>query len=155
MTLAPFALGVQVEELAGELLRGSPGAGLDRVPAAAAELGQRWVGAAGADVAADLGELVDRDEHAVRARVLEVQVVARDFRHGLGVEPGEPRDPVVLVHDDVAGAQVGEASENTSSARPLRFFGRAPAMEQPVLGDHGEVQLGRDEALVAAGRGRR
>ena len=66
--------------------------------------------AAGADVAADLGELVDGHEHAVRARVLEVQVVARDVGDGLGVKAGEARDPVVLVDDDVAGAQLGEAA---------------------------------------------
>ena len=59
VALAALALGVQVEQLAGQLLGGSPGPGLDRVPPLAAELRQRRVGAAGADVAADLGQLVD------------------------------------------------------------------------------------------------
>ena len=116
VTLAALALGVQVEQLAGELLGGPPGPRLDRVPAGAAELRQRRVGAAGADVPADLRELVDRDEHPVRAGVLEVQVVARDVRDGLRVEAREPRDPVVLVDDDVAGAQVGEAAQHAAPA---------------------------------------
>ena len=141
VALAALALGVEVEQLAGQLLGRAPRPRLDRVPAGAAELRQRRVRAAGADVAADLGELVDRHEHAVRARVLEVQVVARDVGDGLGVEAGEPRDPVVLVDDDVAGAQVGEAAQHAAPAlRPARS-GRAAAAEQPVLGDHREVEL--------------
>ena len=112
VALAALALGVQIQQLAGELLRRPPGPRLDRLPARAAELRQRRMGAAGADVAADLGELVDRHEHPVRARVLQVQVVARDAGHGLRVEPGEAGDPVVLVDDDVAGAQVGEAAQH-------------------------------------------
>ena len=134
------------EQLAGELLGGPPGARLDRLPAGAAELRQRRVRAAGADVAADLGQLVDGDEHAVRARVLEVQVVARDAGHRLGVEPGEPREPVVLVHDDVAGPQIGEAPQHAAAPRRAPVRDRAPAAEQPVLGDHREVELRRDEA---------
>ena len=96
--------------------------------------------AAGADVAADLRELVDGHEDAVRARVLEVQIVARDSRHGLGVEPGEARDPMVLVDDDVAGAQVGEAAQDAAPARSPRPLRRPPAAEQPVLGDHRELE---------------
>ena len=120
VALAALALGVQVEQLAGELLGRAAGAGLDRLPARAAELGQRRVRAAGADVAADLGQLVDGDEHAVRARVLEVQVVAGDAGHRLGVEAGEAGDPVVLVDDDVAGAQVGEAAQHAAPALAVR-----------------------------------
>ena len=50
------------------------------------------------------------DELVVAAEV-EVQVVARDPGDGLRVEAREARDAVVLVHDVVAGAQVGEALE--------------------------------------------
>ena len=80
------------------------------------------MGAAGADVAADLGELVDGHEDAVVPRVLEVQVVARDRRDRLGVEAGEAGDAVVLVDDDVAGAQVGEDAQ-----APRRRSGRRSA----------------------------
>ena len=156
VALAALALGVQVQQLARQLLGGPPRARLERVPAGAAELGQRRVLAARADVAADLGELVDRHEHAVRARVLEVQVVARDARDGLGVEPGEARDPVVLVDDDVAGAQLGEAPQHAAAADPRPpVRSAAPAAEQPVLGDHREVELRRDEALLEPRLGQR
>ena len=158
VTLAPLALGVQVEQLPGELLCRSSGSSLEGVPTGTAQLGEGRVNTAGADVAADLRELVDRDEHAVRARVLEVQIVARDVRDGLRVEAGEPRDPVVLVDDDVAGPQVGEAAQHAAPALdsvpalPLRG---AAAMEQAVLRDHREVELRRDEALLQPGVGER
>ena len=129
---AAAALGVEVEQLAGELLGRAAGARLHRLPARAAELGERRVVAAGADVARDLRELVDRHEDLVRALELEVQVVAGDAGDGLGVEAGEAREPVVLVDDDVAGAQVGEASaggrgRGASAARPGRGGGSACA----------------------------
>ena len=66
------------------------------------------MGAVGADVARDLRELVDGHEDLVRALELEVEVVARDAADGLRVEAGEAGDAVVLVNDDVPGAQVGE-----------------------------------------------
>ena len=112
---AVAALGVEVEQLAGELLGGAAGARLHRVPARPAELGERRVLAAGADVARDLRELVDRHEDAVGALELEVEVVARDAGDGLRVEAGEAREAVVLVDDDVAGAQVGERAQQPAA----------------------------------------
>ena len=147
---AVFALGVQVEQLPGQLLGGPARPRLDLIPAIAAELGQRRMLAARADVAADLGQLVDRHEHAVGARIFEGQIVPRDAGHRLCVKPGEPRDPVVLVDDDVAGAQLGEAAQHASSPR-LRWPLHPPAApEQPVLGDHRQVELRRDEPLPQA-----
>ena len=139
--LAALALGVEVEQLARELLRRAPGARLHRLPARAAELGQRRVLAAGADVARDLRELVGGHEDAVVALVLEVEVVARHAGHGLGVEAREARDAVVLVDDDVAGAQVGEGAQ-----RPRRGASGAlgaAAAQQPVLGDDRQAQRRR------------
>src|SRR6185312_1221192 len=54
---AALALRVEVQQLAGELLRGAAGARLELVPARAAELRERRMGAVGADVARDLREL--------------------------------------------------------------------------------------------------
>ena len=99
------ALGVEVEQLAGELLRGAARARLEVVPALAAERRQLRRLAAGADVAADLRELVRGDEDAVVAAVLEVEVVAGDLGDGLGLEAGEARDAVVGVDDVVADAR--------------------------------------------------
>ena len=113
---APAALGVEVDQLARQLLRRAAGAGLHRLPALAAELRQRRMRAAGADVAADLRELVDGHEDVVRARELEVEVVAGDVRDRLGLEAGEAGEAVVLVDDDVARAQVGERAQASAAA---------------------------------------
>ena len=147
VALAPLALGVQIEQLAGQFLSRAAGPRLDRLPARAAELRQRRMRPARADVAADLGQLVDGDEHAVRAGVLEIQVIARDAGHRLGVEAGEARDAVVLVHDDVAGAQIGEAAQDAAAVGALGALRRPAPAEQPVLGDHGELELRGDEPV--------
>src|SRR3954471_7346932 len=78
VAVAAAALGVEVEQHAGERLGGAARARLHRLPRLAAELAQRRVAAAGADVAADLRELVDRHEDAVGAGELELEVVAGD-----------------------------------------------------------------------------
>ena len=64
--------------------------------------------AAGADVAGDLLQLIGGDEDPVVALVFEVEIVACDARDGTRLKAGEARNAVVLVHDDVAGAQIGE-----------------------------------------------
>ena len=150
--VAAAALGVEVEQLARELLGRAPGARLHRLPARAAELGERRVLAAGADVARDLRELVDRHEDLVRALELEVEVVARDVGDRLGVEAGEAREAVVLVDDDVARAQVGEGAQQPAAAA-RRALDAAAAVDQPVLGDRGELQRRRDEAVAQVGLG--
>ena len=107
--------------------------------------------AAGADVAADLRELVGRDEDAVVALVLEVEVVARDAGDGLRLEAGEARDAVVLVDDDVAGAQVGERAQRAAAAGRVVAAARAllaAAAEEAVLGQDRELQAGGDEAVA-------
>ena len=153
---AAAALGVEVEELAGELLGGAAGARLHRLPALAAELAQRRVVAARADVAGDLRELLDRHEDPVGAGELELEVVAGDAGDGLRVEAGEARDAVVLVDDDVAGAQVGERAQRAAAAPagalPAGALG-APAAEQAVLGDRRRAGAGGDEAVAQGGDG--
>src|SRR4051812_5248828 len=147
VAVAAAALGVEVEQLAGELLGGAARARLHRLPRLAAELAQRRVAAAGADVAADLRELVDRHEDPVGAGELQLEVVAGDAADRLRLEARELGDAVVLVDDDVAGPQVGEASEGSppaaAGARPLG----ALAAEQAGLGDDREAQAGGDEAV--------
>ena len=85
-------------------------------------------------------------------RYSSAQVVARDAADRLGVEAGEAADAVIGVHDDVAGAQVGEGMDGAAAARlgPLR----APPPQQAVVGDHGELELRSDEALAQAGDAR-
>ena len=140
-----LALGVEVEQLAGELAGGAAGACLDALPALRAERRELRRVAAGADVAGDLRELVGGREDLVLAAVLELEVVARDAGEGLGLEAGEARDPVVLVDDVVADAQVGEGRQ--ARARRLRSR-RATAVNEAPERDHGEAQVGRDEAVA-------
>src|SRR3954470_8829985 len=147
VAVAAAALGVEVEQLAGELLGGAARARLHRLPRLAAELAQRRVAAAGADVAADLRELVDRHEDAVGAGELQLEVVAGDAADRLRLEARELGDAVVLVDDDVAGPQVGEASEGAAAAAAGALALRALAAEQAVLGDDREAQAGGDEAV--------
>ena len=115
--------------------------------------------AARAYVARDLGQLVGGYEHAIVALVFQVQVVARHVRHRARRKAGEARHAMVLVHDDVARAQVGERAQRpaagTAAPEPVRAgatLGPASA-QQPVLGEHGELELGRHEPLAQRGRG--
>ena len=144
----------RLKQLARQLLRRAPGARLHRLPAGAAELAQRRVLAAGADVARDLRELVGGHEHAVVALVFEVQVVARDVRHGARLKAREAGHAVVLVHHDVARAQLGERAQ-----RPLRAPARRTAPRPPgrsarrrrsrrCSGNTASFSCGRDEALA-------
>ena len=153
----PFAaspLGIELEQLTGQLLRRAPRARLHRLPARATQLRERRMGVgAVTDVARDLRELVGGHVDAVVALVFEVQVVARHACDRAGLEAGETGDAVVLVDDDVARAQVGERAQRPAAARaraggtPISPLGAAAA-EQPVLGVDGELQLRGDEALA-------
>ncbi len=100
--------------------------------------------AVGADVAADLRQLVVRNVQAVVAAELEVEVVADDAPDLLGVEADEAADAVVLVHDVVAAAQVGDRRER--APEPGRAAGAAAAQELGG-GQHREPQGGRHEAV--------
>ena len=138
---APAPLGVEVEQLAGQLLSGAPGARLHGLPARAAQLAQGRVLAPDPDVARDLGQLVRGDEDPVVTLVLQVQVVACDLGDGLGLEAREAGDA-----PDVSG------EKSLHSPAPGRaLLGRASASEQPVLGDDGEPEARRDEPLPQAG----
>ena len=148
---APLALGVEVDQLAGERLGSAARLQLHLLPLLAAELRERRVAGVGAHVAADLVELVARHEDAVAVAVLELEVVARHAAHGLGLEAGEQSDAVVLVHHRGAGAEVGERCDRPGPARALD----PAATQQAVLGQHRELQPGRDEAVAQARVGER
>ena len=55
---------------------------------------------------------------------------------------------MVLVDDDVAATQFGEAPQHPTPADSARRLRRAPPAEQPVIGDHREPELRRDEAFA-------
>ena len=143
MPAARLPLGVEVDQLAGQLAGGAAGAGLHLAPALAAELRELRALAA-ADVAGDLRQLLRRDEHPVAVAVLELEVVAGDLGDRAGVEAGEAGDAVVLVDDVVAGGEVAERGEAPAGRR--RRGGPAAVDEAPER-DHGELQRRGDEAV--------
>ena len=111
----------------------------------AAELVERRRAGAGADVAADLADLVVRHEDAVVAAELQQQVVARDAGDGARLDAGEVGDAVVLVDHVVAGAHVEEGGETRAADEAL--LARRGA-QQRALADDGELEVGGDEALA-------
>ena len=137
--------GVQLEQLAGHLHDRRARPGLDRLPVRAAELVERRGGAGGADVAADLADLVVRDEDAVVPAELEQQVVASDVGDGARLDAGEAGDAVVLVHHEVARAHVEERAEaRAGDEAPLARRGA----DQRAFVDDGELEVLGDEALA-------
>ena len=148
---AALALGVERDQLAGERLGGAPGAQLLLLPLLAAELGELRVAGVGADVTADLVELVARDEDAVAVAELELEVVAGDAADRLGLEAREQGHAVVLVDDRGARSQVGEGGERAGAW--ALGTGAAASAQQAVLGHDGQLQLGGEEALAQAGVG--
>src|SRR6185436_633737 len=119
-----LALRVERDQLGRELLDALAGASLEVLPRLAAELRQRGRAGVGADVLRDLPELLVRDVEAVLAAEGEEEVVARDARDLLRLEAEQLPDAVVLVDDEVAGAEVGEGGERAAEAlvgarRPL------------------------------------
>ena len=145
---AHASLGVEVEQLAGHLLRGPPRPRLQVEPALAPERAQLRLGAVGADVAADLGELVGGGEDAVAAPVLQLEVVASDLGQRLRVEAREARNAVVLVDHQVPHSQLDRARDPVP--RLGRGSGLAAAVHEPRVGDHRELQLRGDETLPQA-----
>ena len=152
MPAAGLPLRVEVQQLSGEVARGPAGSRLDRVPALRPQRGELRRAIAGADVARDLGQLVRWREDAVLTAVLQLQVVARDPGERLRVEPREPGDAVVLVDDEVAHAQIGEARQATAGRRRSRH---PPAVDQPAEGVDGQLEVRRDKALqrLSLGKG--
>ena len=136
---------VQGEQLAGQLAHRRARAALEVLPRLAAELRERGRGRVGADVAADLRELLVRDVQAVLALEGEVQVVARDARDLLRLEAEELPDAVVLVDDVVARAQVGEGLERASEPG---VGARRPLAEDLDVREEREPEVAPDEAAA-------
>ncbi len=108
------------DELGGDLLDVAARPTLGLLPVGATHLVER--GLLAADVAGDLVELVGRDVEAVGRlaalgrRVLEDEVLARGALHGALHHLDEAADAVLLVHDEVTGAQL----EGVDLVAPLR-----------------------------------
>ena len=142
-SLSGLALRVELDQVAGELADGLARARLERLPRLAAELRERGRRGVGADVARDLAELLVRDVEAILAAEREQEVVARDAGDGVRLEPEQPADAVILVHDVVAGAEVGEGLQRAAAEAALA---RHAAAEDLVVGQEDEAEVAPDEA---------
>jgi hypothetical protein len=97
----------------------------------------------GADVARHLPDLLVRDVQPVVTAEGEEEIVARDPRDGLRLEAEELPDAVVLVDDEVARAQVGEALQ---SAADPRVGPRRTLAEDLRVREEDEAEIAQDEA---------
>jgi hypothetical protein len=144
---ARAALGVEVEQLAGQRPGRFARPRLQVLPAFAAQRRERRF-AAGTDVAAQLRQLFGGDEDAVLAFVFEVEVVAGDAADLPRLEAGEAGDAVVLVDDVVADPQFAEGE--AAAAAPGRRLLGAAAVDEAAVGVDRQFQLRADEALAQA-----
>ena len=145
-------LRVELEQVARELAQVLARTRLQVVPRLAAELRERRRLRVGADVARHLADLLVRDEHAVLAAEAEQEVVARHAGDLPRLEPEELRDPVVLVHDVVAGAEVGERLERAPRRRGRAR--RAPAEDLRVRQER-DAEVAPDEPAARRDHGER
>ena len=156
VALGLLAHGVQADELLGDLVDGLLGAGLGLGPVGAAHLGQG--GLVGSGVLGNLVEGVGGHEEpvgrlsALRGGVFDDQVVARGGRVPAPNRPGdklnEASDAVLIVDDVVPGVQ-GQGVDALAPARghaPHVARGGAHAPGQVALGEHGELEVGRNES---------
>ena len=149
--------GVQLDQLGGDLPDRLAGPALALGPVAAAHLVQRR--ALAADVAGDLVERVHRHVEpvarlaALGRRVLDHQVLADGAGHGALHHLDVAADPVLAVHDRVAGAQLERVDLVLAAGRHLaaRLVGGALA-GQVGGGEHGQLdRLGQEAVGQLAG----
>ncbi len=136
---------VEADQVARELVHAFARARLEPVPRLAAELRQRRRFRVGTDVARDLADLLVRHVQPVVAAKREEEIVARDVRDRLRLEAEQLADAVVLVDDEVAGAQVGERLQR-AAAHPPRA--RRTATEDLRVGKQDEREVAPDEAAA-------
>ena len=107
------ARAVQLHQLLGQVAHRAADLGLGAHPLAAAQAGQRRIGVAGADVAADAVGLRDRDVQVVAFGVVQQQELGVAGQLELGLlagrrarrrahQPAVARDAVIDVDDQVA-----------------------------------------------------
>ena len=93
----------------------------------------------------DLMHLVHRHEHAVRAGILQIEIIAGRAEDRLGAQPEVLPDAVDGVHDVIADAQVGQRDRHAFLDRAqLDAFGRLT--EDLAVAEHVQPQAGDREA---------
>ena len=147
--------GVEADQLGRDLLDVALGPALGLVPVGAAHLVER--GLLAADVAGDLVELVGGHVEpvagvaALARGVLEHEVLTRRAGDGALHHLDELADAVLLVHDEVAGAQLEGVDLVAATRRhPPHVLGRRAGAARRAgevgLGDHGQPRGRGQEA---------
>jgi hypothetical protein len=136
-------LRIKREQLAGELADRFPRACLEIVPGLATELRERGRGVVGADVAGHLAELLVRNIEPVVAAEAEEEIVARDARDLLRLEPEQFPDTVVFVDDEIPTAQIRERLQGAPADTTLA---RRPFAEDLRVGQQDETEVSPDES---------
>ena len=138
VALAGGALGVEVQELGRRVVRLLRGFLLRLLPLAAAELVQRRRVRRGAAVAADEVQVADRDVELGVVGVDELQELVRAVAEVEREQAEVTADAVLLVHDRIADAHLGEVAHHRVDVAALRGFARGTAHDARIklaLGD--------------------
>ena len=116
-SLGALPLGVEREQLAGQLANGFTGAALEVLPGLASELRERGRLRVGPDVSRELAELLVGDVEPVVAAERQEEIVAGDAGDLFRLEAEELAHAVILVDDVVADTKIGECRERTPEPR--------------------------------------
>ena len=156
VTARDLALGVQLDQPVGDLLQVLRDARLGAGPVGAAHLGEARRGAFGRCELRDLVHLVHRHQHAVRAGVLEVEVVAPRAQDRLGAQAEILADAVHGVHHVVADLQVGQRDRDAfldgAELDALGGLAEYLAVAQYVQVQRGDGEAALERALVDVDR---
>ena len=149
---------VEPDELPRDLPDGLAGAALGLRPVGAAH--PRELRRLAAHVAGDLVEGVAGDEQpvpglaALAGRVLDHEVLAGRAADRALDHLDVPADTVLLVHDEVPGAQLQRVDDGAPAAgQAPHVLGRGPAAGDVGLGEQGDPQPLGDEPVLDAGGG--
>ena len=126
-----LALGIERDELVGDLRQRFGDARLRARPIGAAHLGEARRLPFGGRVLRDLMHLRDGHQHPVAARIAQVEIVLRRAEDRLGAQAEILADAVHRVHDVIADAQVGQRDRDAFlDARILTRLGGAPKISR-------------------------
>ncbi len=142
--LAGAPLGVDLDEVARDVLDALLGAALEAVPGAGAQLGQAWLVALLAGVLVQLVQRRDVDEQLVAAGEEQAHRLLPLLADGDGLESGERADAVVHVDHEVAGREGLHVAQREAAFSLFASARRRPvvAVEKLVVGVNGERLAG-------------
>ena len=141
MALGLRALGIELQEIDGELFGRRPRAGFGAVPVGAAHFGELdGVILARADVFRHHIELRSGDIETVRPRVADLDIILHRPVHGHLHDAGEAADAVHVVHDEIADREIGIGLDGLAVGALFRLCA-------PHAADAGHLRVREDGEL--------